>query len=105
MSIRFSSPACALVVSYPFLVTWFLLIANLSMLPLLYKDGLAIACIAQSLIFSLASVHFSRQFWPKLDLGLCGSWLTPFSKPLERLLKLTVRFTSQLVQSIPFAPC
>lgn len=88
------SPACVLVASYPFLVTWFLLIANLSMLPLLYRDGLAIACIAQSLIFSLASVHFSRQFWPQLDLSLCGSWLASSSKPLERLLKLAVRLNS-----------
>lgn len=66
------------------------------MLPLLYKDGLAIACIAQSLLFSLVSAHFSRQFWPQLDLGLCAPWLAPFSKPFERLLRLTVRLTSSL---------
>ncbi|CAF0816208.1 unnamed protein product [Brachionus calyciflorus] len=67
-------PACLLINFYPFIITWFILIANLSMLPLLIKDGLVMGYISTSLIFLLISTIYyknrqtkeSLNYWPNL---------------------------------------
>ncbi|RNA16519.1 dolichyl pyrophosphate Man9 c2 alpha-1-3-glucosyltransferase, partial [Brachionus plicatilis] len=84
-------PACLLIHFYPQLISWFILIANFSMLPLFIKDGLVLAFITTSAIFNVIVYAYyqsvksrdSFQFWP------CWEQLLPskYSTLVEKIFK------------------
>lgn len=96
-------PACLLISEFPLFVTWFQIIANLSMLPLLYKDGLVSACLSQTLMFFLLAFTMSPNFWPCIDLTKLGNAKTRTLLTLKSLLKLT--FGISLVCSMILTIC
>lgn len=96
-------PACLLVNSYPLLVTWFMLVSNLSMLPLLFKDGLTTACISQTLFFCLITTAYSKNFWTSVDLKQFALLSKQSNKSIENLIKFT--FFLSIVCSMTLTAC
>jgi len=89
-------PACLIVSHYPLLVTWFLLISQFSMYPLLYRDGAIVPYFASAILFFLI-VHkiFSHNFWLVFNLK-CVADDSFLSKSVKYLFCLSMVFATVL---------
>ncbi|XP_056671008.1 dolichyl pyrophosphate Man9GlcNAc2 alpha-1,3-glucosyltransferase [Monodelphis domestica] len=89
-----SLPVCLVLSEAPFVSVWFLLVSTFSMLPLLLKDGLAMAAVVTTLAFLLAaralfavSGTLSEDELQLTSFALCVRRLLPaFKVPAETLL-------------------
>ncbi|XP_044529026.1 dolichyl pyrophosphate Man9GlcNAc2 alpha-1,3-glucosyltransferase isoform X2 [Gracilinanus agilis] len=111
-----SLPVCLVVNEVPFVSVWFLLVSTFSMLPLLLKDGLAMAAVVTTLGFLVACsallALFDKVSEEELQLaafsGCVRRWLPAFKVPAETLrswfLSSALAMGLLTVSSIALAP-